>query len=76
MEYSVMEVAEILIHKIKGADAKIEDWIEYIEALAKLRVAGKYIDLGDLSVKMGNKETKGAAEVIRNAILSEDKTRS
>ena len=44
--------------------------------MAKLRVAGKYIDLGDLSVKMGNKETKGAAEVIRNAILSEDRTRS
>ena len=31
MEYSMMEVATILIQKIKGEEAVIEDWIEYIE---------------------------------------------
>lgn len=31
MEYSVMEIAKILIRKIKGPDADIEQWIEYIE---------------------------------------------
>ena len=31
MEYSILEVAKILIKKIKGNDAVVEDWIEYIE---------------------------------------------
>jgi len=60
----------------KWTDTNIKYWIEYIEKLAKLKVAGQFIDLGELKVKMGNKVTKGADEVIRNAILSEDRTRS
>jgi dTDP-glucose 4,6-dehydratase len=31
MEYSVMEIAKILIKMIKGADINYEDWIEYVE---------------------------------------------
>ena len=31
MEYSVLEVAKILIGMIKGNNANIDDWIEYIE---------------------------------------------
>ena len=31
MEYSVMEIAEILIKMIKGEDVNYEDWIEYVE---------------------------------------------
>ena len=31
MEYSILDVAKILIKKIKGTEALIEDWIEYIE---------------------------------------------
>jgi len=31
MEYSILDVAKILIKKIKGEEAVIEDWIEYIE---------------------------------------------
>jgi dTDP-glucose 4,6-dehydratase/UDP-glucose 4,6-dehydratase len=29
-EYSVMDIAKILLSKMKGCDAKLEDWIEYI----------------------------------------------
>ena len=31
MEYSILDVAKILIKKIKGQDIVVEDWIEYIE---------------------------------------------
>lgn len=31
MEYSILDVAKILIKKIKGKEALVEDWIEYIE---------------------------------------------
>jgi len=31
MEYSILDVAKILIKKIKGEDVVVEDWIEYIE---------------------------------------------
>ena len=31
MEFSILEVAKILIKKIKGEEAVIEEWIEYIE---------------------------------------------
>jgi dTDP-D-glucose 4,6-dehydratase len=31
MEYSVLEIAQLLIKKIKGPNINIEDWIEYIE---------------------------------------------
>uniref|UniRef100_A0A6C0AYR0 NAD(P)-binding domain-containing protein n=1 Tax=viral metagenome TaxID=1070528 RepID=A0A6C0AYR0_9ZZZZ len=31
MEYSILDVAKILIKKIKGEDVLVEDWIEYIE---------------------------------------------
>lgn len=31
MEYSVLEIARILIEKIKGPSENIYDWIEYIE---------------------------------------------
>ena len=31
MEYSILDVAKILIKKIKGEEALLEDWIEYIE---------------------------------------------
>ena len=31
MEYSILDIAKILITKIKGNDIKIEDWIEFIE---------------------------------------------
>jgi dTDP-D-glucose 4,6-dehydratase len=29
-EYSVMDIAKLLLLKIKGPEAKLEDWIEYI----------------------------------------------
>jgi dTDP-glucose 4,6-dehydratase len=29
-EYSVLDIAKILLNKMKGSDAKLEDWIEYI----------------------------------------------
>jgi dTDP-D-glucose 4,6-dehydratase len=31
MEYSILDIAKILIKKIKGEDAEFETWIEYIE---------------------------------------------
>ena len=31
MEYSVLDIAKILIKNIKGDDVEIKDWIEYIE---------------------------------------------
>ena len=31
MEYSILDLAKILIKKIKGEDVVVEDWIEYIE---------------------------------------------
>ena len=31
MEYSILDIAKILINKIKGEEALVEDWIEYIE---------------------------------------------
>jgi dTDP-glucose 4,6-dehydratase len=31
MEYSILDIAKILIKKMKGNDIKIEDWIEFIE---------------------------------------------
>ena len=31
MEYSILDVAKILIKKIKGEEVLLEDWIEYIE---------------------------------------------
>ena len=31
MEYSILNVAKILIKKIKGEDALYEEWIDYIE---------------------------------------------
>jgi len=31
MEYSILDVAKILIEKICGLEANIADWIEYIE---------------------------------------------
>lgn len=51
-------------------------WIDFIEGLKTKKVAGQYIDLGSLKVKIGNKEVQGAAEVINAAIMSEGKTRS
>lgn len=60
----------------KWTKENIKYWIDYITNLKTKKVAGRPIDLGDLSVKMGNKETKGPEEVIRNAIISEGKTRS
>jgi hypothetical protein len=57
-------------------EENIKYWIKYIEKLSEYKVAGKPIDLGKLEVKMKNSTSKGATEVIRNAVLSEDKTRS
>lgn len=57
-------------------EENIKYWIKYIENLQGHKVAGRPIDLGKLEVKMKNSTSTGAAEVIRNAILSEDKTRS
>ena len=57
-------------------EENIKYWIKYIENLQGYKVAGRPIDLGKLEVKMKNSTSTGAAEVIRNAILSEDKTRS
>ena len=54
----------------------IEYWIEYIEKLSHLKIDGNSIDLGDLTVKDGNKEFKGAEAVIKNAIAWEEKSRS
>jgi hypothetical protein len=54
----------------------IKYWIEFITNLKNHKIAGRNIDLGDLKVKVGNKETSGADAVIRTAILSEGKTRS
>ena len=31
MEYSVMEVTEMLIKKMKGPESNVNDWIEFIE---------------------------------------------
>lgn len=60
----------------KWTKENIKYWVDFIEGMKNKKVAGKPIDLGNLTVKMGNKETKGAEEVIRNAIISEGKTRS
>lgn len=57
-------------------DANIKYWVKYIEGLMSQKIAGYPVDLGQLKVRMNGKETIGAEEVIRNAILSEDKTRS
>jgi hypothetical protein len=57
-------------------DANIKYWVKYIEGLMSQKIAGYPVDLGQLKVRMNGKETTGAEEVIRNAILSEDKTRS
>ena len=54
----------------------IDYWIEYIEKLTHLKIDGNSIDLGDLTVKDGNKEFKGAEAVIKNAIAWEEKSRS
>lgn len=54
----------------------IDYWIDYIEKLSRLKVQGSSIDLGDLTVKNGNKEFRGAEAVIKNAIAWETKTRS
>jgi hypothetical protein len=60
----------------KWTQENINYWIEFIENLKSKRVADRFIDLGNLKVKVGNKETEGAAEVIKTAIISEGKTRS
>jgi hypothetical protein len=60
----------------KWTQENINYWIQYIENLKSKKVAGRFIDLGNLKVKVGNKETQGAAEVIKTAIISEGKTRS
>jgi hypothetical protein len=60
----------------KWTKNNIEYWIKYIQNLSKLSVEGSKIDLGDLKVKNGNKETSGAEEVIKNAIAWEGKTKS
>ena len=60
----------------KWTKENIKYWIEYIKGLQKYKVAGRPIDLGGLKVKMGNKETTGPEEVIKNAIIAEEKTRS
>lgn len=60
----------------KWTQKNIDYWIKYIKGLQKEKVAGRPIDLGDLKVKSGNKETRGPEEVIKNAIISEGKTRS
>lgn len=60
----------------KWTEANIKYWIKYIEELSKLKIDGSPIDLGDLTVKTGGKEERGAEAVIRNAILWEGKTRS
>ena len=54
----------------------IDYWIEYVEKLSHLKIDGSLIDLGDLTVKDGNKELKGVEAVIKNAIAWENKTRS
>lgn len=60
----------------KWTKENIDYWIEYINNLKTKKVAGRFLDLGELKVKVGNKETKGAEEVIKTAIISEGKTRS
>ena len=60
----------------KWKKENIDYWVKYIKNLENLKIAGKKIDLGGLKVKMGNTETQGAEEVIKNAIISEGKTRS
>jgi hypothetical protein len=60
----------------KWTKENIKYWVEFIKGLQTKKVAGRPIDLGGLKVKMGNKETMGPEEVIKNAIISEDKTRS
>lgn len=60
----------------KWKPENIKYWIEYVKGLQNKKIAGRPIDLGKLSVKVGNKETKGAEEVIRTAIMHENKTRS
>jgi hypothetical protein len=60
----------------KWTKENIDYWIKYIDNLKTKKVAGRFLDLGELKVKVGNKETKGAEEVIKTAIISEGKTRS
>lgn len=57
-------------------EKNIKYWIKYIEALKTKKVAGRPIDLGQMKVKLGNKETQGADAVITAATMSEKKTRS
>jgi hypothetical protein len=57
-------------------EKNIKYWIDFIKGLQTKKVAGRPIDLGGLKVKMGNKETTGPEEVIKNAIIAEEKTRS
>lgn len=60
----------------KWTKQNIDYWVKYIKGLQSQKVAGRPIDLGNLTVKMNGKVTKGAEEVIKNAIISEGKTRS
>jgi hypothetical protein len=60
----------------KWTQKNIDYWIEYIEKLSYLKIDGSSIDLGDLTVKDGNKEFKGAEAIIKNAIAWEEKSRS
>jgi len=60
----------------KWRPENIKYWIDYVNGLKNKKVAGKNIDLGDLKVKVGNKVSSGADEIIRTAIMSEGKTRS
>jgi hypothetical protein len=60
----------------KWTQKNIDYWIEYIEKLSYLKIDGSSIDLGDLTVKDGNKEFKGVEAIIKNAIAWEEKSRS
>jgi len=54
----------------------IDYWVKFIKTLSKKKIGGKPIDLGGLKVDMKGKKSEGAEEVIKNAIISEGKTRS
>lgn len=60
----------------KWTEDNIQYWIDYIEALQKLKIDGSLIDLGELKVQIGRREETGAESVIKNAVLWEGKTRS
>lgn len=60
----------------KWTQNNINYWVQFQKSLSTQRVGGSAIDFGDMTVKTGSGELKGMEEVMKNAILWEEKTRS